>query len=117
MADENTNTSTSKKTEKAEKAIDLAEFESMAKRYRQAPGKEACAKIVAENPDLFKAGILRSRRADREALPMVTRLLSRAEETHVGSWGLGLSVLGGLGFAGLSIYKGIKMGWEYFRPV
>lgn len=96
---------------------DLSKFDSLAREYCSAPSPEARAKVIAENPDLMKQGILARRRLEREALPFFTALLHRGEETTVGSIGIGAAILGGLGFAGLYTYKGVMAAWHWFRPV
>lgn len=96
---------------------DLSKFDALAREYCSAPSPEARAKVIAENPDLMKSGILARRRLEREALSLGGSILNRADENQVGGALHFGGVLGGLGILGVGIYKGVMWGWHYFRPV
>lgn len=97
---------------------DTGEFQmlmAMANRYASAPSAEAKAAIVAENPVLVKTGIQGARALERSALPLVTAVLHRAEETTVGSLGIGLALMGGAITIGTLAYKAGKIAYTWLR--
>jgi len=113
MAENETNQEAKKTTTKA----DVSKFDDLSRQYRTAASPEARAKIVSENPDLMKQGVLNARRLEREALPLITAGLHKAEETTVGSVAIGACMIGGGVTVGTLLYTGGKWLWNYFRPV
>ena len=74
-----------KTTEKAEKVelFNAEKFDRLVEKYRNAPGPEARAKIIADSGDLAKKGVRLARKFEREAMPMYAQCTGRLEENAV----------------------------------
>lgn len=109
---ENANNNEAKQTSQP---IDMNKFRQISAEYLSAPSAEARAKLVADNKDLVKQGILLSRRLEREALPMYAGLLHRVQENSIYDKARAVKDATLLGVAGVALYKGGKWVWEYFH--